>query len=114
MRDDPMGPIISLVGDGLFPTRRSLEEFCLAVGLTLEKRPEVEATPPNNWDPSRYASWPMLELIAYQKDTGISGRSGMREFLYPYLVLGAKTVASKVGGSAGISALERLSCFFPV
>ncbi|MBN1539528.1 MAG: hypothetical protein JW939_05235 [Candidatus Thermoplasmatota archaeon] len=110
---DPLEPILYLVRHDRFPTRRSLEEFCIAVGLSKGKIIEKDASPPANWDPSRYEIWPMLELISYHKNPDMNGRTGIREFLYPHLVEGARTIGSMVVGVDDIIALKRLTSFFP-
>ncbi|MGA1866033.1 MAG: hypothetical protein ACMUFK_01045, partial [Thermoplasmatota archaeon] len=86
----------------------------IALALSNGKRPETDTPPPANWDPSRYEIWPMLELISYHQNPDMNGRTGIREFLYPYLAEGARTVEATVVGVDDLTKMKRLSALLPI
>jgi len=111
--DDPVKGLEKLVCQGGFGSRRSLEEFCLAIGIFHDRRSKKEYRVPRSWDPSRYGIWPLLQVITHDMRPDIDDMEGMRELLYPYLIGGSEMVHETIGDVKGTGALKALSGLLP-
>jgi hypothetical protein len=112
-KSDPMYPIRDLIGDPGFRSKEDLGSFCLSVGLYHEKKAVTEVDPPRSWDPSRFDTWPMLEIIVHTKEPSIEDMSGIKHILYQYYLGGVEMVTAHTTGTGGLGSLKKLSRFIP-
>ena len=110
---DPLYPIKHLIGEPGFSSNDDLGSFCLSVGLFHDRRIKTEVKTPKTWNPWHFRTWPMLEVIAYNKGPSLKDRSEIRDLLYQYYLGGVNIIVKKVSNKTQISALKDLSEFIP-
>jgi hypothetical protein len=109
----PLKDLEDLIFEGGFPSKKGLEEFCIAVGVFHDRKSNVKTDIPGSFDPSRYSIWPLLQVIVHDMEPDIEGMDEMRGELYPFLLGGADMVKERVQGSNGLEALKALSGLIP-